>query len=85
VQLKACQGICSSKIFLWIITDICALYIDTGLSTDYSGSTVYHEDGDRMLFRKASKYLPQQIAAATTATHVLHRDVCKLPDRASKH
>jgi hypothetical protein len=40
-----------------------ALYVDTGLTTGYSGSTVYPEDGDRMLLRKASKHLLQQIAA----------------------
>jgi len=56
------------------------LYVDTDLPTGYSGSTVYPEDGDRILLRKASKHLPEQIAATTTATHVLHRNVCKLPD-----
>lgn len=62
-----------------------ALYVNTGLFTGYSYLTVYPEDGDRMLLRKASKLLPQQLAAAKTATHVLHRDVRKFPDRASKH
>jgi hypothetical protein len=57
---------------------MCALYVDIDLSPGYSGATVYPEDGDRVLLRKPSKHLPQQITA--TATHVLHRDVCILPD-----